>query len=238
MSELSYKKIKQDYILLSQLCDNKIDITDIFTLGGGNIGYYNIGYSNNGYYFVHMTKSFGSLKNILQTGLLKIGSELKSEDTYLGKSDGIFANIFFDDINNIEGMGEFSLILSPDVIKIKGNIANVWQGWGYKPLIKIRYDDTDKIIKHKLAKVKKFVKNPVTLPKLLYKGLRNMHHEVMFNKNIDMHNYLLGIYMNGVDNSNTRKVITRIKKLLSKYKYNNIGVYLNKLPSLSQLVTS
>lgn len=117
----------------------------------------------------------------------------------------------------------------------KGNIANVWQGWGYKPLIKIRYDDTDKIIKHKLAKVKKFVKNPVTLPKLLYKGLRNMHHEVMFNKNIDMHNYLLGIYMNGVDNSNTRKVITRIKKLLRKYKYNNIGVYLNKLPSLSQL---
>lgn len=225
MSESLYTKIKHDYLLL-QLCDNKPYVKNIFTLRGGG----------KGYYFVHMTKNLSSLKNIIKTGVLKTGSELKIEDTYLGQSDGIFANIYFDDIKNIEGMGEFSLILSPDIIKIKGNVSDIWQGWGYKPLIKIRYDDTNKTIKHKLAKVKRFVENPASLPPILYKGLKNMHHEVMFNKNINMHKYLLGIYINGIDNSNTKKVITRIKNILNKYKYGNVEIYLNNLPSLSQIV--
>lgn len=67
MSVLLYKKIKHDYISLNPTKYDK------FILYGGEkiIRYKNNITKNGNYYFVHMTKNYNSLRNILKTGILK-----------------------------------------------------------------------------------------------------------------------------------------------------------------------
>lgn len=147
------------------------------------------------FYLVHSTFSHASLLDILNDGFLRPSVQLKKQ-TYISgeKLNYIYANINFDDINNIDTVGGYKLFLSPELFFDEGFVFN--KGWFKYPVsssIHVNKNETryEKIKKLKI--IKKYLKNPSFQPKHLIKNAGYRAHEILFDKEIDLEKYLIGV---------------------------------------------
>jgi len=189
---------------------------------GGNI---------NKYIFVHNTTTFDNLIEILKTREIKISSQVDVKRRIrTGDSihNFIYGNIYFYDIKNMIHFQNYTLILSPKLLKDYDMRFN--KGWTGIKLTEIKQNDKLKIKNKKLKVVKEWLKNPNDLPEILRSDTSGfMMHEVLFNKNIPIDKYLIGISCNGCDEIK----INEIKKY-----NNNIKIFTNNLVPSSILFKS
>jgi hypothetical protein len=191
--------------------------------------------NHNNFYVMHGTTTFESLINILEAGRLNRGADIDKKFTELGKcggtSEGIYTNIYFDDIKNIGEVGIFPFILLFHPRVLFRSKAEFWLSWGYcgmKPLKMDPYDDT-KIMKSNIKKIKKIVKqlkeNATSLLPSFCEGTPgNWLHEIYLDtKYIPLTDNLLGIMCNGVN----EKSIEKIKQTISVHPYKNIYIQNN-----------
>ena len=165
------------------------------------------------FYFVHTTKSYDSLINILKEGKIKPGKDLPEKYRFLGGEDGsleIFTNIYFPSIKNLECLQQFTLILHPKILfDYDGYFNELWKGGSGILSLKLDINDTSKILQEKLDKIKTFLKDPPLLPD--GKSISGfLQHEFIFNKPIEIKDYLIGVGCNFCD----EKQLDKIKKLV------------------------
>jgi hypothetical protein len=106
----------------------------------------------------------------------------------------------------------------------------ITKSWGGKENLLLNKNDDIDTIKRKIKELKKFIKNPKELPKLLQS--QYFTHQIMFPKKIDLSEYLLGIICH---DCNEKKIKNIIKNTL----YENIKIYTNGLkknPTLKELL--
>src|SRR5688572_24539680 len=88
------------------------------------------------FYFIHSTTVFENLLDILKTGILYQGKYVSVEQRqFYGPepSDYVYANIYFEDIDNIKYPRDYTLILSPKIMEENGFFFNKgWQKYPYK----------------------------------------------------------------------------------------------------------
>lgn len=176
--------------------------------------------------FLHTTKNLKNLKNILKEGLIKLGSDIPIEDKYLsGYEDEpyIFANIYFEDMDNLEWFNDYSLIIKPEIIDYQQ--VMMIGGWGNKEIGIINPSDNKEVKIQKLEQMKKYVLNPQDLPEILLSSPKYMQQEVRFTSPIDIKKYLEGISI-GYENEKERdEKILKIKNLLLKYDLEKVKIY-------------
>ena len=176
------------------------------------------------FYFIHSTTIFQNLLDILRTGILFPGKYLTLEQRKLygeEPSDYVYANIYFEDIKNIEYTLDYTLILHPKIMDVDGFFFNI--GWQKFPLkkseilaiessnnstikypqtgIEISANDSPEIVNQKLKEIHDFLKN-LKLPEILLSSPGIMHHEILFDHPINLSNSnLIGIICNYCDSS-------------------------------------
>jgi hypothetical protein len=213
-------------------------------------------YSYN-FYFVHTTTVFENLLDILKMDVIYPGKYVKKEQRqYYGSepSEYVYANIYFEDINNIEYPRNYTLILHPKIMDNNGFFFNKgWQKYPYGgPDIeqidsitgdKIKYpqtgieifaNDSDIEKKQKIKQIHDFIKNP-SLPKIFIEGHGTIQHEILFDHPIELINgNLLGIICD--DDKN----IQQIKNIVKNKPYSNIKIYtkIGSMPSLNELLNN
>lgn len=175
------------------------------------------------FYFIHMTKNF---KNIIKTGYLKLGSDIPVKHKNLsGYVDEpyVFANIYFEDLDNLEWFCDLSLIIKPEIIN--SQIIQFIGGWGNLLVTEINPQETksEKIIK--INEFKEYIINPYGLPDILLQAPKYRQHEVRFTSPINLHQYLDGVVIYYGNEDELVKKVKRIKKLLKKYNFENIKIY-------------
>lgn len=205
-----YKKYKSKYIKLKQL--------------------------NEGYYLVHGTDSV-HINKILEQGYIYSGRYLPDDETRLGgweKLPYVYCNIYFDDVKNLPHSHGYTLILHPKIIKDKGIIFN--KGWAVHPTKdSIFIKPNDENYDEKINLIKELVKNPTYLPK--YDNKPNplhpiMHHEVLIKDKIDVHKYLIGLLLPGLEGMSDN-----IQQILDKNGYKNIKIFTTSdLPNVKELI--
>ena len=199
-----YLKYKNKYLKLKNITINQ---------NGGN---------KNEFIFVHNTTTYDNLLEILKTGEIKISSQVDSKRrirTGDNSHDFIYGNIYFYDIKNMTHFQDLTLILSPKLLEDYNIRFN--KGWTGKKITEIKQKDKKKTKNKKLELVKEWLKNPIDLPEILRSDLSGfMLHEVVFNKNIPIDKYLIGITCNHCDETK----INEIKKHT-----NNIKIFTNNL---------
>lgn len=206
-----YIKYKTKYINLKK--KNMSKKTNSIELEGGS------GLKNKlieGFYFVHMTKDFPNLKGIITDGQIRLGSDIPEEQKFLsGYVDEpyVFANIYFDQLENLKWFGNYSLIFSSKII-LDQDVEFIG-GWGNSYITITHPSDNAKQLEKKLDLVKKFIAKPEGLPKIVLEAPPYHHHEVKFNKPIQIDKYLRAISIN-CPKSNFDKEQKKIKKLLKK----------------------
>jgi hypothetical protein len=199
-----YKKYKKKYTKLKQL-------------------------NNNGYYLLHGTDT-PHLEKILKQGYILSGKYLPDTETRLGgweKLPYVYCNIYFDDIKNLPYSFGYSLIINPKIIRDHGMIFNI--GWKVHPAensIYIKPNDIDH--DKKINFIKEYIKNPIsssTLPPM-------MTHEVLIKDKIDVHKYLIGLILPGLETG-----YGGIQKILNENGYENIKIFTtSNLPDAKDLV--
>jgi len=193
--------------------------------------------NHNNFYVIHGTESFDSLINILKSGKLNRGIDTAPKFTKLGKcggeGKGIYVNIYFDDVKNIENLGIFSFALLFHPRVMFRSEVEFWLGWGYcgmKP-IKMYPDDNIKKMKNNIKKIKKIVtdikNDPIDfLPSIYHGAPGNFLHEIYLDtKYIPLTNNLLGILCNQYN----EKYINEIKEIISIHPYKNVYIQNNLL---------
>lgn len=179
------------------------------------------GGNKNGYYFVHGTKNLSNIYSILKDGVIKIGKDVKTKNRMLcGESESsyIYLNIYFDDIKNILGFFDYTLILHPKIME-KYDIRFL-KGWGDNECNGIS------VIKKNINKIKKFVENPELLGEAIKNFSGILHHECIVSKPINIKKYLIGVVCNNI----SQKDKDILLKNLSKYNYPNVKILDNNLP--------
>lgn len=176
--------------------------------------------------FLHMTKNFKNLKNILKDGSIKLGSQIPMEDKYLSGYNGepyIFSNIYFKDLDNLEWFNDLSLIIKPEIIEEQSIIFV--SGWGNKIICTINPSDKHEEKINKLEEIKKYVSKPEDLPSVLLSSPKYMQHEVRFSSPINIKKYLDGIVIGYKNEIEKDKKISKVKKLLLKYNLEKVKIY-------------
>ncbi len=175
--------------------------------------------------FIHNTFDYYNLISILESGVLKKGSDVDEKRRKLSGGepmDEIYMNIYFKDLENLDNL--CGLVFSSKLL-IDYDIV-VKAGWRGKILVDIKKDDVKKIKIKKIKKVRKFLRNPKKiLPEKVVDMLtktksRTMIHEVLFFENIKIKDYLIGITNCGFsedENNNIRKIIE--EKNMNKVKF-------------------
>ena len=107
------------------------------------------------FYLIHATKDLNSLIEIIQDKEIKIGSGIKKNDISLfGEgSNNIYLNIFFPDLNNLDFVYPYSILIHPKIIFDKGITFNL--GWGFREKY-IQIKKEDKKYDNKLIKTQKY----------------------------------------------------------------------------------
>ncbi len=178
------------------------------------------------FYFIHMTKNFKNFKNIIKSGEIKLGTDIPVDDKYLsGYVDEpyIFANIYFEDLDNLEAFNDLSFIINPNIIDTQ--TIELIGGWGNILVTKIEPQDskTEKI--QKINIFKEYIKNPHSLPDIVLQSPKYRQHEVRFSSPIDIHKYLDGIVIYSNNDEELKIKIKKIKKILKKSNLKNIKIY-------------
>jgi hypothetical protein len=176
--------------------------------------------------FLHMTKNLKNLKNILNDGYIKLGSEIPKEDKYLsGYEDEsyIFSNIYFKDLDNLEWFNDLSLIIKPEIINEQ--YVMMIGGWGNSEICIINPSDSKENKIQKLEKMKKYILDPNDLPSILLSSPKYMQHEVRFTSPIDIKKYLEGIVI-GYENENEKEEkLKKVKELLLEFNLEKVKIY-------------
>lgn len=184
---------------------------------------------NNNYYLIHGT-DLPHMEKILKQGYILSGKYLSDDEIRLGgweKLPYVYCSIYFDDIKNLPHAFGYSLIINPIIIKECGIIFN--DGWQVHPgdnsiQIKPHDDDYDK----KMIMIKNSIKKPkgfkINLPEI-------MRHEVLIKDKIDVHKYVIGLLLPGMDEQTDM-----IQKILDENKYKNIKIFTTaNLPNAKDL---
>ncbi|ADO18469.1 hypothetical protein [Acanthamoeba castellanii mimivirus] len=221
-----YKKYKRKYIdLKKQLNYNQI----------------------HNFYFVHSTTNFSNLRDILKSGVIYPGKFLRPDQQKLSvNSEDVFANIYFEDINNLTHLQDFSILLHPKIIYDCGMFFNKgWQGGGKGDII-INATDSPVQIAHKLNEIREFLKNPI-LPEKIREFNPFLHHEAFFNHPISLNNgNLIGIICNHCDGSfndyitgeTHKESLKIINNIINDKLYNNVKIITRNypIPKLNELL--
>lgn len=186
---------------------------------------------NNNYYFVHNTKDINSIISLIKSGILFKGKYVKkSKRKHSGgeSQDYIYTNMYFEDLKNLSHFMDYSIILHPNIIHKYGGIFN--KGWQVLPdksySIPFFKKDNPCEFNIKMENVREFIKNPITLPKIVQGATGLLHHEFLFKHNITLKDSLIGITCNGCSSEN----VDKLNKLLKKYSYNDVKISQNNLP--------
>lgn len=169
--------------------------------------------------FFHNTLKLDSVLAILKDGYIKAGTDVPKKYRTLGGEEGsekIFGQIYFNDLKNTIPWGIASFIIDKNILcdmNVEFHIG--WGGWNMKEEYKLNKTDKETVRKNKLDSIRKFLKNPSELPKILRESQIN-NHEIMFDKNISVKKYVVGIVYNFED----KKQLEKIQKLINKKKYN------------------
>lgn len=185
-----------------------------------------VAYPEYNFNFLHTTKDFKNLENILKEGLIKLGSDIPLEDKYLSGYENepyIFANIYFKDLDNLEWFNDLSLIIKPDIMDFQQLM--MIGGWGNKEIGIINPSDSKEVKIQKLEQMKKYVSNPSDLPEILLSSPKYMQQEVRFTSPIDIKKYLEGISIGYVNEKEREEKILKIKNLLLKYDLEKVKIY-------------
>lgn len=195
------------------------------------------------YYFVHGSSSIYTVEAILEDGYLRPGADVDIKYRKLSGGEPqhyIYMNIFFEDLKNLSFMRSVSLIFHPKIMREYGMVFN--KGWNVGPSNKELYsihvnsNDSDNVINNKIKKIRKFIKNPESLPLKVREQTGLYHHEILFNKPIELKDNLLGIVCNQCSDD----ILDKIKKILNDKQYKNIKIltHIEPLPSLNELLSS
>lgn len=194
----------------------------------------------NNFYFVQDTHRLENLISILNDGEIKLGKDVDEKcRKWTGEQpkDYIYTNIYFEDLKNMENTGHFAFILHPKIV----NDRNWWfnKNWLSAPSSDEKYtitfnkNDSNKIHKQQLRKIKKFLKNPSSLPDIVQTSPGQCHHEILFDKPISVKNYMIGIVCSHCNG----KQLDQLEKLVKKKGYNIKIINENyPMPKLSDLV--
>lgn len=217
---------KEFFIRINSIMDSSYKYikykTSSYSLNGG--------YKKN-FYFIHGTKNIMTLLSILKDGDIKLGKDVPKQYRKLSGDqplEYIYNHIYFEDLKNLTHLQDYSLIISPDIIKDYGICFNKgWQVGPTKDSIIIEKDNDNKTIATKLKEIRKFIKNP-TLPQKIIEFSPFLHHEVLFDKPIQLDKYLLGIMCLKCDND---PKFNHIEKII-KEKYPNVKILTENYPFL------
>jgi len=182
------------------------------------------------FYFIHGTKNINTLYKILKDGKINLGSDVPKQFRYLAGDEPlnyIYANMYFEDLNNLSHMRDFTLIIHPDIIKHQKIIFNKgWQVGPSKDSIIINKKDDNNTITKKIKQMKEFIKNPSSLPQKVKEFGSFYHHEILFDEPIQLNKYLLGIVCLKCENDPN---FNKIKKLINT-KYPNVKIFTDNYP--------
>lgn len=156
-----------------------------------------IGGSKDDFFFIHDTFNFDNLISILKDNQIKLSSLVDKDRRFRSKDDNmnyIYGTIYFKSLNNLSHIPNFTLILSHKLLDDYKIIIN--KGWTGSQLITINLDDSPKKKYKKLKFLKSWLKNPKGFPSTLIDPSGLMMHEVLFEKNIPIDKYLIGITCN------------------------------------------
>lgn len=190
------------------------------------------------FYLIHGTKDINSILSILKNKKIKIGKNLKIDERKFGGIDPldyVYANIYFEDLNNLSHLWDFSIILHPKILIDYNGIFNKgWPGHPVKDSIHFNKSDSLKIFNKKINDVRKFVKNPESLPKIVKDSPGLLHHEIIFDQELPIENYIIGIVCNHCPN----ELLEKIKNNLKKYLFSDIKIITKNypLPTLEYLI--
>ncbi|BCS83776.1 putative transposase [Cotonvirus japonicus] len=221
-----YKKYKRKYTYLKkQLNNNQV----------------------HNFYFIHSTTNFANLKDILKSGMIYPGKFLRPDQQKLStNSEDVFANIYFEDINNLTHIQDFSILLHPNIIYHYGMFFNKgWQGGG-KGDIRINATDSPIQVTHKLNEIREFLENP-SLPEKIREFSPFLHHEVFFDHPISLDNgNLIGIMCNFCDENfedyitgeSHKEPFLTIKNIINDKSYKNVKIITRNhpVPNLNELI--
>lgn len=168
------------------------------------------------FHFIHVT-SYENLIEILNDGMLKMGKELPEKNRRLSggveeSAEHIFASIYFDDLNNIPQYPSFTLMLNPYLLVQQNAAFNKgWYGEIMRDTIILNPDD-EELFNTSIKKIRSTLDEEIYAPTQL-----NLHgwitHEILFQQNIDLGAYLIGVLCTGC----TNQQLESINKLAKKY---------------------
>lgn len=195
------------------------------------------------FYFLHATKNIDNILALLKKGKLLPGKDVNEKYRFLNYPDPmeyIFANIYFEDIQNLTHMRDYTLILSPDILTEQDAVFN--KGWLGGPetspigrSIYINKNDDIMTTSKKIKEFKEFLKDPSgILPQRVVEFSPFHHHEIVFSQSIDLKNHLLGIVCHFCqDNPKFEKV----KQIMHK-KYPKAKIFTDNypFPTLNELL--
>lgn len=182
-----YKKYKTKYLMLKKIINKEEQIIN-------NDKKYT-------FYFMHFTKNFDNLMNILKTGKIYPGKYLCSEQRFMcgdqpedEPSEYVYMNMFFENLKNISHSRDFVLLLHSKIMYENGFIFN--RGWVHENNIHISKNESSTTINKKIKEIYTFLENP-SLPDTIKESHGSYHHEVLFDHPIDLANgNLIGIICN------------------------------------------
>jgi len=172
--------------------------------------------------FLHFTKNYDSLIDILKDGTLKAGKYLKNEQLFMSgdtKSKYIYMSIYFDNIKNLTHGMDYTLIFRPEIYYNNKKEIRFNKGWGFKKMdLTENRNDNIKIIK-------KYLQELDELPEKIKEFSPLLHHEILFEGKIRLRGNLIGIICN---NCSKEKLI-EINNTLKNRKLNNVKVFDNNI---------
>jgi len=180
------------------------------------------------YYVTHSSFSLKNLLAIISDGKIKLGKDLPEEyRTYGGEepSEYIYANIYFDDLKNMNHLLNYTLILHPKILENFDVIVN--EGWQGRELTEFKKNDSNSARSVKLLKIKQFLKTLNSLPEMLRQSnLGFHHHELLFSKPIKLKKYIIAISCTMCNDD----VYDNIKNKLNINNYANVKIFKNNIP--------
>ena len=189
------------------------------------------------FYITHWTPKMASVYKILKDGYMIAGNDLPAKYltmSYPGNSfDNVYGMMYFEDLKNMPFIIHPAMILHPNIV-CKGITFN--QGWGGSGITKkeqpitINKTDSKKTVVKKINAMRKYIKNPYTLNKMVIQWWDH-HHEVLMPRKISVRKYVIGIVCPKED-------VKKLQSVIKKYNYNiNVIVDSQHPPSLAEVLT-
>jgi hypothetical protein len=171
------------------------------------------------FYFLHNTFGIDNLLEILDSGILKLGSEVEEEKRRLSGGEPmekIFMNIYFPDLKNIQT--SVGLIFSHKLFYDYD--LQIDAGWGNKKILEIQKSDSKNSKNKALDKIKNYIADPGTIlaPHLVKLLTDILSHQIIFFKQIPIKKYLVAICYGNASND----IIKQIKETVEKNKLDNV----------------